>query len=588
MSDCGGEELVDEGTIKKMKTKVLSNISEGVSDVVISTSVDKSSRKEKRKKDIISKIDVNTQEGDNRKEGRIRKGKTGDREGTKKKMKEKRKDAEFDDRVGNAGSVVNQIDHEVTEVFELMEDKKRNKKKDKMDLEAIGGGEDSGSRGHKRKDKSVRTKLKGEVNAVASETESIPFVNEKKRKRKKRDDSGADKESKKKIHVASSSDKSRDRGSMKNKEESLRLDAERDANPGILKHSERNEIAENSENSHRNKKSKKVKFSENLEVISHPDISSKGKKKLKNDSTEEKNVKDSSEKKEIGDDGLIRGKRFSKEEDDIIQNAVFKYIEDHQLGEEGLEMVLHCKSHPEVKHCWKEIGEALPWRPYVAVYTRAHILFERSDLRKWTQEEIELLKKFHEKHGPDWKTLGAELGKHRFHVKDAWRRYKFPNMKKGNWSQEEYEKLFSLVNMDLSMKAYTEKKLKHGMLRDNICWGTISDELATRTNSICCRKWYDQLTSPMVVDGKWANGDDYRLLIALNELDAACVEDVNWDDLLEHRSGDLCRKRWNQMVRHIGENGMKQFNEQVEILSQRYCPDLLDAREDYDNRPAVD
>ncbi|KAL2899987.1 RNA-directed RNA polymerase L [Bienertia sinuspersici] len=36
-SDYGGEELVDEGTIKKMKTKVSSDMSEGFSDVVIST-----------------------------------------------------------------------------------------------------------------------------------------------------------------------------------------------------------------------------------------------------------------------------------------------------------------------------------------------------------------------------------------------------------------------------------------------------------------------------------------------------------------------------------------------------------------------
>jgi hypothetical protein len=31
-------------------------------------------------------------------------------------------------------------------------------------------------------------------------------------------------------------------------------------------------------------------------------------------------------------------------------------------------MVLHCRSHPEVKNCWKEIGAALPWRLSERIY----------------------------------------------------------------------------------------------------------------------------------------------------------------------------------------------------------------------------
>ncbi|GMH30193.1 hypothetical protein Nepgr_032036 [Nepenthes gracilis] len=66
-----------------------------------------------------------------------------------------------------------------------------------------------------------------------------------------------------------------------------------------------------------------------------------------------------------------------------------------------------------------------------------------------------------------WSTLenhAEELHKHQFHVKDAWRRIKLPNMKNGQWSHEEYQTLFDLVNMDIRMKALQEKKSKHGML----------------------------------------------------------------------------------------------------------------------------
>ena len=315
-------------------------------------------------------------------------------------------------------------------------------------------------------------------------------------------------------------------------------------------------------------KSKKVGFSGEVEVFPSSDGPSKGK-----------------EKNQV--EKLVQGKRFSPEEDEMVKESVFNYIEDHDLGEEGLNMVLHCRSYPKVKNCWKEIGAVLPHRPYTSIYYRAHSLFERGEDRSWTTEELESIRKHHEEHGAKWKELADTLGKNRVHLKDTWRRIKLPNKKKGHWSLEEYQGLFDLVNMDLSMKTFEEKKTKHGMLRDNISWGAISDKLSTRIDANCCEKWYSQLTSPMVAEGNWANTDDYRLLIALFNLDACCIEDVDWDNLLDHRSGDVCRKRWNQMVKHIGKHGTKSFAEQVEILSKRYCPDILEAREAWDSKPAV-
>ncbi|CAA3029962.1 DNA-binding REB1-like [Olea europaea subsp. europaea] len=117
-----------------------------------------------------------------------------------------------------------------------------------------------------------------------------------------------------------------------------------------------------------------------------------------------------------------------------------------------------------------------------------------------------------------------------------------------------------------------EKRSKHGMLRDNICWMEISDKLSTRNQANCCMKWYNQLTSPILAEGMWADFDDYRLFGVLFNLDSTYIEDVDWDNMLDDRSGDLCRKRWNQMVLHIGKHGTKSFAEQVEVLAQHYCP----------------
>ncbi|KAM5558139.1 hypothetical protein ABKV19_020062 [Rosa sericea] len=286
--------------------------------------------------------------------------------------------------------------------------------------------------------------------------------------------------------------------------------------------------------------------------------------------------------------GLVRGKRFSEEEDEILREAVFRYIEERGLGADGLDMVLHCRSHPKVIDCWKVIGEAIPLRPSKSVYYRAHVLFERAEKPTWTPEEYEEVKKFYREHGTDWKALGDKLGKHRIHVKDAWRRLKLPNHRKGPWSQEEYQTLSDLVNKDLLMRALEKKKTKHGMLRDNICWEAISDKLGTRTNAVCSMKWYKQLASPLVKQKLWAGIDDYRLLDALTQLEASSIEDVDWDDLLEHRPGDVCRRRWDQMVKHIGEHALESFPEQVAVLSKRYPAELIEAIETYDSKPVVD
>lgn len=311
-------------------------------------------------------------------------------------------------------------------------------------------------------------------------------------------------------------------------------------------------------------KTRKVRFADNVEVFPSPDGPSK------------RNAKKTNQ--------LVQGKRFSPEEDALIKEAVHRFVEDRGLGENGVSMVLHCKGHAETRNCWKEIGAALPWRPVVSVYHRAHTLFERSETRSWTEEEREIIRKFHEKHGADWKTLADVMGKHRVHVKDAWRRIKLRNMNKGPWNQEEYQTLFDLVNMDLQMRALEEKVSNHKIIRDNISWEAISQKLSTRNNSSCCSKWYDQLTSSMVAEGLWADADDYWLLNALVGLDACSMEEVDWDSLIEHRGGDVCRKRWGQMVKHIGEHGKRSFVEQVEILSERYCPNLVQMREACDKK----
>ena len=275
---------------------------------------------------------------------------------------------------------------------------------------------------------------------------------------------------------------------------------------------------------------------------------------------------------------LVHGHRFTAEEDAILMEAMRDYAELKQLGEKGLEMIGSCSKYPELKGCWDDIAKSLPHRPHEAIYHRARILLYRSAERKWTDDEKEQIRRFVESNGTDWKTLARELGKSEIHVKDTWRRIKPKNLKKGRWTQDEHQNLFDLVNLDLRLKAHQIKNPDHRMLRDNISWEAISDKLTTRNHKNCCLKWYETLASPMVKEGIWSDVDDYLLVEALQKVDAVCIEDVDWDSLLDHRSGEVCRQRWNQMVRAIGGHREKPFIEQVEVLSRRYCPEMIEYR----------
>ncbi|XP_076929670.1 uncharacterized protein LOC143594180 isoform X2 [Bidens hawaiensis] len=440
--------------------------------------------------------------------------------------------------------------------------KKKDKHKKKTESESKEDGETDGDILKKKKDKHKEKKSKSESKEDGDEDQRdkgnlVNDDSQKKDKKRKR------KHSSEEVQVE---ENELDPKPEKKKKKTKKIDFK-----GSKAKSKAIESGENNtEKPKKKSKSKKVSFSGYVEVFPPSDSEP--------------------DKQTTNGDGLLRGKRFTPEEDEIVKKAVLDYVVEKGLGDDGLKMVLNCRSHKGMKKCWQEIGLCIPYRPYTAVYYRAHNLFERAESRTWTPEEFQLLREYHKKYGNDWKKLAAELGKHRFHVKDAWRRIKFENLKSGRWTQEEYQQLYDLVNLDLQMKINGEekKKSKHGMLRDNIPWTAISEKLSTRTDATCCEKWYNQLTSSLVVEKKWADADDYRMIGVLYELDAACIEDVEWDDILEHRPGEICLKRWHQMVKYIGDYRSKSFNEQVDILAQRYCPDLAETRETWDNKPLVD
>ncbi|KAG5588944.1 hypothetical protein H5410_039458 [Solanum commersonii] len=396
----------------------------------------------------------------------------------------------------------------------------------------------------KKRKKDKRNKEDGQVDIVAGVIQGVVSADEVKRKKRKKDKK---KREDGQVDIVA--------GIIQGDVSAIEETEDRQIDDANIRKMKETKLGHNSKDLSNEKTEKRVRFSDNVQFF-HP-ISEPSNERHENNKQE-----------------LLFGKKFTQEEDEIVKDAVCRFIEVYNLGDEGLQKVLNCKSYPEVRGCWKEIGKAIPYRPYRAVYYRAQRLFRMGEKRKWTEEEHGMLRKFQGQHGNKWTVLADELGKHPVHVGNAWHRIKLENRKRD-------------INTDLQLKLSEERKSKHGMLWDNICWSSISDNLSTRISHHCCNKWYRQLTSSMVVAGEWADTDDYRLIAALFELDASCIEDVDWDNLLSHRHGDLCRKRWKEMLRQISQHENKSFDAQVQVLAKRYRPDLVGAREVWNSKPLV-
>ncbi|XP_033145675.1 RNA polymerase I termination factor isoform X2 [Brassica rapa] len=599
----------DDGGKKSKKHKKVSGGDEeiGVTEKALATTDDDDGKRDKGKRKRVDDADDTAHKPKTKKKKTIADSENSSKKKSKEKMQREVSEVEVNNNDCTKDAYQLHTENPEAGLKKSAKDpKKKRKKKQTDDLEVEEGNKDSTEDAEKAQtedpeadlNKSKKKRKKKHCDDPEVEEDNKDSTEDAEKRETENSEADLNKSSKKKMKKKQNEAPEVDGNHKDSTEDADKTQTEAEENdlnsPEIAKKkSKKKKKKKQSEDPeaevNKEKRRKKQKGSKSDEVLTTPSPKSAKKVNFSDQvevfpaESEEESDEDEEEEEEKVD--LVRGKRFTEEEDELIKKSVLEYVDNHALGDEGINMVMNCKAHKQVRGCWKEIATALPWRPYTGVYYRAHTLFEEGSKGVWTKEDLELVVQHQKKRGNDWKVLADAMGKHRNHVKDAWRRIRLASKKRGHWSMKEYQSLFDLVNKDLRIKVFKEKHSKHGMLRDNIPWMAISDELGTRDHAVCCMKWYDQLTSPMVAKGIWANVDDYRLLDELTNLDAACVDDVDWDNLLDNRDGDVCRSRWNQMANHIGIPGSKTFAEQVEILSQRYCPDIAEDREDFDNRP---
>ncbi|XP_063093298.1 cyclin-D-binding Myb-like transcription factor 1 isoform X4 [Cavia porcellus] len=266
---------------------------------------------------------------------------------------------------------------------------------------------------------------------------------------------------------------------------------------------------------------------------------------------------------------------WSKEEIDILMNNIERYLKARGI-KDATEIIFEM-SKDERKDFYRTIAWGLN-RPLFAVYRRVLRMYDdRNHVGKYTPEEIEKLKELRIKHGNDWATIGAALGRSASSVKDRCRLMK-DTCNTGKWTEEEEKRLAEVVHELTSTEP-------GDTVTQGVSWAAVAERVGTRSEKQCRSKWLNYLNWKQSGGTEWTKEDEISLILRVAELDVADENDINWDLLAEGwssvRSPQWLRSKWWTIKRQIANHkdvsfpvlikGLKQLHE-----NQKNNPALLE------------
>jgi Myb-like DNA-binding domain len=117
--------------------------------------------------------------------------------------------------------------------------------------------------------------------------------------------------------------------------------------------------------------------------------------------------------------------------------------------------------------------------------------------REWSKREDDLLKQLVEAKGTkNWADIVTQLpGRKESTCQRRWNKVIKPSIIKGPWTQDEDEKLLTLI-------------AKHGAKR----WSVTAQELPGRSGKQCRERWHNHLNPSIVKDKTWTLDEDVAIL----------------------------------------------------------------------------
>ncbi|XP_031414002.1 cyclin-D-binding Myb-like transcription factor 1 isoform X2 [Clupea harengus] len=239
---------------------------------------------------------------------------------------------------------------------------------------------------------------------------------------------------------------------------------------------------------------------------------------------------------------------WSKEEIDILMNNIDSYLKGRGI-QDPTEIIFEM-SKDERKDFYRSIAWGLN-RPLFAVYRRVLRMYDnRNHVGKYTPEEIEKLKELRQKHGNDWATIGAALGRSASSVKDRCRLMK-DTCNTGKWTEEEERRLAEVVH-ELTGTEVGE------VVTQGVSWASVAELVGTRSEKQCRSKWLNYLNWKQSGGTEWTKEDDLNLVRRIAELGAEDENEIHWEKLAggwrSVRSPQWLRSKWWTIKRQVANH----------------------------------
>ncbi|XP_028305756.1 cyclin-D-binding Myb-like transcription factor 1 isoform X2 [Gouania willdenowi] len=239
---------------------------------------------------------------------------------------------------------------------------------------------------------------------------------------------------------------------------------------------------------------------------------------------------------------------WSKEEIDILMRNIECYVKGRGIDDPA--EIIFEMSKEERKDFYRSVALGLN-RPLFAVYRRVLRMYDnRNHVGKYAPEEIEKLKTLKEKHGNDWATIGAALGRSASSVKDRCRLMK-DTCNTGKWSEDEERRLAEVV--------YEMARVTPGSaVTGGVSWATVAEQVRTRSEKQCRSKWLNYLNWKHSGGTEWTREDDLGLVHRISELDVNDENDIKWEELgggwSSVRSPQWLRSKWWSIKRQVANH----------------------------------
>ncbi|XP_015761824.1 PREDICTED: cyclin-D-binding Myb-like transcription factor 1 isoform X1 [Acropora digitifera] len=259
---------------------------------------------------------------------------------------------------------------------------------------------------------------------------------------------------------------------------------------------------------------------------------------------------------------------WSKDENERLRENILEYCKVNNIPDPNI--IIFEMTKDDRKDFYRTIAKGIR-RPLFAIYRRVLRMYDRRNyVGKYSSEEVQQLKSLKEKHGNDWATIGAAMGRSASSVKDRYRLMR-DHCHSGKWTTEEEHRLSSAVHELCSTSV-------DDYITAGISWAAVAEKVGTRSEKQCRSKWLNYLNWKEKGGQEWTKQDEIQLITRIHEMNLQDENEIDWQVMANNwasvRSPQWLRSKWWALKKHVPENEMTSFEDISSFLFHTYIGTL--------------